>query len=106
MTISIYNRKKYDTIIMDIDRETDFSLYANLHKALDNMDDSYTHDEKGKHKYFYTGYDPMYGSMHLGFEVQRLHEEARKATQTYIEEVASFFEVEASFIDRIDFFFF
>jgi len=106
MQISIRNRVTFDVQSKEMDRETGFYLYANLHKALDAMNNSYTRNEKGEHKYFYTGYDPEYGSMHMGFEVEELCEEARKVAQSFILEVASFFEVEASYIDHIKFFFF
>ena len=106
MTIDISNRKKYDTIIREIDRETDFHLYTKFHEVLDAMDNSYARDEKGKHRYFYTGYSPEHGHMYMGFEVEELCGEARKVAQTFILEVASFFEVEVSYIDHITFAFF
>ena len=106
MTINIYNRAMSDVQSREIDEETDFYLYTNLHGALDNMDNSYARNEKDEHKYFFEGYDREQGSMYLGFEVQQLCDEARKAAQSYIEEVAHFFNVEVAYIDHIKFLFF
>jgi len=49
--------------------------------------------DNGVAKYFTTGYNPEEGMLYMGFEVEELCDEARKAAQSFILEVAHFFGV-------------
>jgi len=108
MQITISNQSGQENLMKKINKankDVGTHLYRSLHRVLGAMDKSISFDEEGRHKYLHTWYFFDY-DMTMSFSVGELCEEGRKIAQTFIEEVANFFEVEVSYIGDVSFNFF